>query len=127
MLTSFQYRVVYLMTIDTEGSEYAIVSSFPWKAIRVDVVLVETLDENTYPSHHGNQYRIIRHMNNSGYALYKSYVVAPNDTYDLVFVHNAHPLRHQRVPHGPHKRHAAGYKALPRRRFVQNIRSDRQH
>jgi len=84
-LKKFNMEHVDLMTIDTEGSEYTIISSFPWKHFDIQVVMIESLNENTYPSQYGNRHNIIQFMQKNCYKLYNTWVVAPSDTDDLIF------------------------------------------
>ena len=85
LLKALRIDSVDLMTIDTEGSELSIVSSFPWHEHNVRVVQIESLDESAYPSQRGNRQRIGEHMNRSGYDLFATHTVSPDDTYDLIF------------------------------------------
>ena len=77
-------RPIDVMTIDTEGSELAIILSFPWHKHNVKIVMIETLDEVKYPSNRNKQRRITKHMQIQGYTLFLKYVVAADDTYDLI-------------------------------------------
>jgi FkbM family methyltransferase len=84
-LNKMNLKSVDLMTIDTEGSEYSIIKSFPWKQFQIQVVMIESLNENKYPSQRGNQKRMIRVMQYNCYKLHRIYVVEPLDTDDLIF------------------------------------------
>ena len=84
-LKKLNMKHIDLMTIDTEGSEYEIISSFPWRKFQIHVVMIESLNEKRYTSQYGNKKRILQFMKNKGYKLYHTLVVAPSDTDDLIF------------------------------------------
>jgi FkbM family methyltransferase len=80
-------RVDYL-TMDTEGSEVDLVLDFPWDDFDVRMVQIEQLNEGKYTSQVGKKEKIIQHMISHGYELYHVFVVAIDDTDDLMFVRN---------------------------------------
>lgn len=80
-------RVDYL-TMDTEGSEVDLVLDFPWDDFDVRMVQIEQLNEGKYTGQVGKKDKIIQHMLSHGYELYNVFVVASDDTDDLMFVRN---------------------------------------
>lgn len=76
------------MTIDTEGSELALVQDFPWDEFDIRIVQIEQLDERRYTAQRGRKDKIIRHLTNHGYKLLSVYAVAAYDTDDLIFTRN---------------------------------------
>jgi hypothetical protein len=81
------HRVDY-MTIDTEGSELAIVLDFPWDDFDVRVVQIEQLYEGKYKAQAGRKAQIIAHLESFGYKLLSVYAVDPFDTDDLILTRN---------------------------------------
>ena len=79
------HRVDY-MTIDTEGSELALINDFPWDQFDVRVVQVEQLDEHKFPAQAGREANITARLARYGYRLHTRFVVAQGDTYDLIYV-----------------------------------------
>ena len=76
------------MTIDTEGSELALILDFPWDEFDVRIVQVEQLNERKYPAQRNRKAEIIQHMESKGYKLLSVYAVATYDTDDLIFTRN---------------------------------------
>lgn len=91
-------RVDY-MTIDTEGSELALVEDFPWNDFDIRVVQIEQLSERKFKAQLGRKDRIIQHMQTFGYKLLSVYPVAPYDTDDLIFTRNVDEFLAQTRPH----------------------------
>ena len=85
-LQAMGMRHVDYMTIDTEGTEQVIVEDFPWDEFDIRVVQIEQLNEFRYPAQRGKKDAIIQHMTKMNYTLLSVYVVARNDTDDLIFV-----------------------------------------
>ena len=81
-------HTVDYMTIDTEGSEVEIVLDFPWEDFDIRVVQIEQLVAAKYPSQAGKKEKVIEHMLSHGYELFHVYVVAHQDTDDLMFTRN---------------------------------------
>ena len=76
------------MTIDTEGSELAIVLDFPWDEFDVRIVQIEQLNARKYVAQKGRKEKIIQHLESKGYKLLSVYAVDPYDTDDLILTRN---------------------------------------
>jgi hypothetical protein len=81
-------KKVDYMTIDTEGSELAIIQDFPWHDFDIRVVQIEQLDARKYPAQAGKKQKIMQHMQSVGYKLLSVYAVSAGDTDDLIFTRN---------------------------------------
>ena len=87
------------MTIDTEGSELALIEDFPWNDFDIRVVQIEQLSEIRYAAQKGRKDKIIRHMESAGYKLLSVYPVATGDTDDIIMTRNVDHFLEQAPAH----------------------------
>ena len=87
-LNKLNFHRIDYMTIDTEGSELSIVEDFPWNDFDVRMVQIEQLVATRYRAQTGRKERIIRHLEAFGYKLLSLYVVARDDTDDIIMTRN---------------------------------------
>lgn len=97
------------MTIDTEGSELALVEDFPWDEFDIRVVQIEQLVEQRYKAQAGRKDKIIQHLEKHGYKLLSLYTVELNDTDDIIMTRNIDEFLTQTRKHprdgDPNKKH----------------------